>query len=107
MQTTALPSLAELGLPSTLFYPRMPFWTIGSGVSKLSAFAHVVAQLGVLDAAEDEILASFGDAIACLVVHGSLLIDRYRHDATGAVIWSSISGTDCAQCDKGTAPFRN
>jgi len=34
MQTTALPSLAELGLPSTPFYPRMTFWTIDNAAPK-------------------------------------------------------------------------
>ena len=34
MQTTALPSQLQLGLPSTLFYPRMTFWTIGNAAPK-------------------------------------------------------------------------
>lgn len=34
IQATALPSLAELGLPSTLFYPRTTFWTIGNAAPK-------------------------------------------------------------------------
>ena len=34
IQATALPSFPELGLPSTLFYPRMTFWTIGNAALK-------------------------------------------------------------------------
>ena len=53
----------------------------------------MVSQLLAFDAAEDEVLASIGDVIACFVVHGSLLIDGYRHDATGAAIAGPINGT--------------
>ena len=53
----------------------------------------MVAQFLTLDAAEDELLAGIGDAIACLVVHVGLLIDYYRHDATGAAIAGPINGT--------------
>ena len=34
IHATALPSQLQLGLPSTLFYPRMTFWTIGNAASK-------------------------------------------------------------------------
>ena len=53
----------------------------------------MVSQLLAFDAAEDEVFAGVGDAIACLVVHVGLLIDRYRHDATGAAIVGPINGT--------------
>lgn len=53
----------------------------------------MVSQLLAFDAAEDEVLAGIGDAIACLVVHVGLLIDCYRHDETDAAIASPINGT--------------
>ena len=53
----------------------------------------MVAQLLAFDAAEDEVFAGIGDAIACLIVHVGLLIGRYRHDATGAAIVGPINGT--------------
>lgn len=53
----------------------------------------MVSQLLAFDAAEDEVFAGIGDAIACLIVHVGLLINRYRHDATGAAIASPINGT--------------
>ena len=53
----------------------------------------MVAQLLALDAAEDEVLAGIGDAIACLIVHVGLLIDHYRHDETGVAIVGPINGT--------------
>ena len=53
----------------------------------------MVAQLLALDAAEDEVLAGIGDAIACLIVHVGLLIDHYRHDETEAAIVGPINGT--------------
>ena len=53
----------------------------------------MVSQLLAFDAAEDEVFAGIGDAIACLIVHVGLLIDHYRHDATCGTIVSPINGT--------------
>lgn len=53
----------------------------------------MVSQLLAFDTAEDEVFAGIGDAIACLIVHVGLLIDCYRHDATGGAIVSPINGT--------------
>lgn len=57
------------------------------------SIAHVVSQLLAFDAAEDEVFAGIGDAIACLIVHVGLLVDCYRHDATGVEAVGPINGT--------------
>ena len=67
----------------------------------------MVSQLLAFDAAEDEVFAGIGDAIACLIVHVGLLIDRYRHDATGATIVGPINGTNRRLDVTKGLPFRH